>query len=172
LKYLCHTCGKEHDELPDIGADVPDNWYGIPADQRAVRVKLTGDTCVIDDAEFYVRGVLQIPLTDSQGHFGFGVWISQSAKNFQTYLDNFDTASIGPFFGWLSTRIGYYPVSTISLKTKALFQGNNQRPLIELEPTDHPLSVDCRRGISIQKAWEIVHYYSDRKPEGASDAGV
>src|SRR5277367_5414977 len=110
MKYVCKTCGKEHDELPDIGADVPDNWYGFPADQRAVRVKLTADTCVIDDKEFYIRGVLQIPLKDDPGppgYFGFGVWISQSAKNFQTYLDNFDTDTIGPFFGWLCTRIAY-----------------------------------------------------------------
>jgi hypothetical protein len=39
----------------------------------------------------------------------------------------------------------------------AHFQGNNQRPLIELQPSDHPLFVDYSEGISLDKAWSIVH---------------
>jgi hypothetical protein len=40
------------------------------------------------------------------------------------------------------------------------FRAGNQRPTIELEPTEHPLAVDQRTGITIERAWEIVHSYS------------
>ena len=31
--------------------------------------------------------------------------------------------------------------------------------MIELEPTAHPLAVDQREGITLEKAWAIVHFY-------------
>ena len=103
--------------------------------------------------------MLLIPVHGRAEPFGFGVWVSQSRKNFETYVENFDTPEIGPFFGWLCTNIGYYPERSLGLKSMAHFRGNGQRPTVELEPTDHPLSVDQREGITLAKAWEIVHFY-------------
>ena len=48
------------------------------------------------------------------------------------------------------------------LKTMAHFRGEGLRPSIILEPGAHPLSVDQRDGISLRKAWEIVHYYQQQ----------
>ncbi len=157
LKFKCHTCGKEHDGLPDVGYKAPDHYFDVPAEDRSTRTRLTADTCSIDDGDFFIRGVIQIPLINSSDKFGLGVWISLAPKNFQIYLDNFDTPDIGPFLGWLCNRMPFYSQTTLSLKARAHFQGKNQRPLIELEPTDHPLSVDFRNGITVERAWEIVH---------------
>jgi hypothetical protein len=41
----------------------------------------------------------------------------------------------------------------------AHFRGDGLRPRIELEPADHPLAVDQRDGITLAKAWEVVHFY-------------
>lgn len=168
MPFRCSVCGELHDELPDIGANCPDPWFGIPEDERDRRVRLTGDTCVIDE-DCFIRGVLDIPIHDQPEPFGFGVWVSQKRENFQTYLDNFDTPDIGPFFGWLCTRIAYYEADTYGLKTRAHFRGNGLRPRIEVEPTDHPLAVDQREGITLARAWEIVHFYEagGRRPEKA-----
>lgn len=160
MSYRCSTCGEIHDDLPDIGADKPDPWWSIPEKERAKRIQLTPDTCIIDD-DYFIRGVIEIPILHTSERFGWGVWVSQKKENFQTYLDNWDSGEIGPFFGWLCTRIAYYPEDTFLLKTMAHFRGNGLRPSIELEPTDHPLAVDQRQGISLDKAWEIVHFYSD-----------
>jgi hypothetical protein len=64
--------------------------------------------------------------------------------------------------GWLSTDIHWYaPHPTLRLKTMAHFRGNGLRPVIRLEPaSDHPLAVDQRNGITLDRAWEIVHHYS------------
>ena len=159
MPYRCATCGELHDELPDIGADKPDPWFGIPENERHRRVKLTPDTCIIDGRDYFIRGVLELPIHDHPHPFGFGVWVSQKRENFETYVRNNDTDQIGPFFGWFCTRIAYYPEDTTVLKSRAHFRTGSLRPLIELEPTDHPLAVDQREGITLGKAWEIVHFY-------------
>lgn len=159
MPYRCATCGQSHDELPDLGAQYPDLWYAIPETERASRMELTSDTCIVDDDTFLIRGVLQIPLIDEPEVFGFGVWVSQKKENFYTYLENFDTDRIGPFFGWLCTNIRYYEGGTEHLKTMAHFRSGNQRPKIIVEPTDHPLAIDQRDGITLAKAWEIVHFH-------------
>ena len=64
------------------------------------------------------------------------------------------------FFGWLCTSISYYQDETLSLKTMAHFRGAGLRPRIDLEPSDHPLAVHQQEGITLAKAWEIVHFFN------------
>lgn len=161
MNFRCSVCGKLHDELPDIGSDKPVQWWDVPEQERDERIKLSSDTCVIDGEHFFIRGVIEIPIIDYPDCFGFGVWVSQKRENFQMYRDNWNSSEIGPFFGWLSTRIGYYKEDTLLLKTMAHFRGERLRPLIALEPGVHPLAVDQERGISLTKVWEIVHFYTD-----------
>jgi hypothetical protein len=160
MNYHCAVCGEFHDDLPDIGLDRPDHWWSVPEEERARRIELTPDTCIIDGEDFFVRGIIEIPVHLCAENFGFGVWISQKRENFEMYRQNPDSSDIGPFFGWLSTHLACYDESTLLLKTRAHFQGNNQRPLIEVEESEHPLSIDQRNGISLERAWEIVHFYS------------
>ena len=159
MPFRCTVCGQAHDDLPDIGAERPDVWWTVPENERSRRIKITSDTCVVDDEMFLNRGVLRIPLIDEPQVFGFGVWVSQKRENFENYLANFDSAEIGPYFGWLCTNIRRYEGGTAQLKTMAHFQGGNQRPHIVVEPTDHPLAIDQREGITLAKAWEIAHFY-------------
>jgi hypothetical protein len=163
MPYRCTVCGQLHDDLPDIGADKPDHCWDVPEAERPRRVKLTADTCIIDGAHHFIRGVLEIPVHDQPRCFGFGVWVSQKRENFLTYLRNPESAAIGPFFGWLCTRIAYYPEDTLLLKTMAHFRSGGLRPTIELEPTAHPLAVDQREGITLAKAWEIAHFYDQQR---------
>lgn len=60
-----------------------------------------------------------------------------------------------PMFGWLSTSLPGYP-ETLSLKTHLYQREVGRRPLIELEPTDHPLAVEQRTGISWVRVQEIA----------------
>ena len=134
----------------------------VSQETAASRIELKSDYCTIDK-DCFIRGVIEIPIHDYDQRFGFGVWVSQKPQNLQTYLANFDSAEIGPFFGWLSTRIAYYAEDTLHLKTMAHFRGGNLRPFIELEPTNHPLAIAQRTGITLAKAWEIVHFYEERQ---------
>ena len=35
--------------------------------------------------------------------------------------------------------------------------GPNVRPMIDLEPSAHPLSVEVREGITVERLFELVH---------------
>ena len=168
MTYKCSVCGATHDDLPDVAHDKPYYWYTVPAEQRSLRASLTEDTCVIDDEDYFIRGVIYIPVHDYHRDFAFGSWVSQKKENFYEYLRHPDSNQIGPFFGWLSSEISFYQESTLNLKTMAHFIGGDKRPTIELEPSDHPLSVDQHEGISLSRAYEIVHFYRD---SGLQDSG-
>jgi hypothetical protein len=159
MSYRCTSCGETHEGLPDIGADKPDQWWDIPEEEREGRIELTDDTCIIDGEDFFIRGVIHIPVHGQPEDFGFGVWVSQKKENFYAYQENFDSAEIGPFFGWLCTKLSCYEQETLLLKTMAHFRGGGQRPEIKIEPTDHPLAIEQHEGISPERAWEIVHFY-------------
>jgi hypothetical protein len=61
-----------------------------------------------------------------------------------------------PSFGWLSTELPLYQTSTLELKTHVHMQRVGQRPLVEVEPTDHPLDVEQRTGITLARVQEIA----------------
>jgi hypothetical protein len=151
--------------LPDIGWQWPDPYFGVPEPERDERVRSTSDLCVIDEEHFFIRGILLIPVHGQSERFGLGIWVSQSKQSFDTYLESFDSNEIGPFFGWLSNKLPFYSESTWALKTMAHFQGNGERPRIELDPCDHPLYRDIVNGISLEQAWRFVHWNA-----GAGDA--
>lgn len=158
--YVCEICGQEHFDLPHVGTGAPYQWADILANDPTSL--LTSDLCIIEGREFFVHGVIEIPVHDYEHEFGWGVWVSHKKENFETYRDNFDTANIGPFFGWLSTEIDYYAEPTGELKTMAHYRGDGLRPRIVLEDSEHLLSRQQRAGISLSEAWKIVHHY-DKK---------
>ena len=161
MSYVCACCGETHDSLPDLAFDKPGYVNTIPKEEWPERVQIDDDLCAVDNEHYFIRAVLLIPIKGQDDHLGFGVWVSQNKDNFLTYIENYDTDEIGPFFGWLSNEFSFGGESTLNLKTMAHFQGNGQRPLIVLEESEHPLSKAQRDGISIDDAWEIAHEFLD-----------
>jgi len=160
---ICSNCGETHLGLFDLACDAPEHWPGpheaepnsaLPGRNHI----LTEDFCIIEGRDHFVRCVLLLPILGaSDQRFGYGVWSTLSAANFTRYLDSFDSGveqELGPFFGWFSNRLKGYPDS-INLKCQVYPQPGRQRPLIELEPTDHPLAVEQRDGIDIDRLAEI-----------------
>jgi hypothetical protein len=143
--------------MPALAWDYPLYYFSIPEDEREHRCEVTTDTCVVDNEVFFVRGSLEIHVHHENQPFGWGVWVSLSEKSFCKYLELYDVEERdqeGPFFGWLSASIKIYP-ETENLKTMVHLRNNGVRPLIELEPTNHPLAVEQREGITRERVAEI-----------------
>jgi len=157
MSYVCTHCGETHEGLPDIAFDRPAYADNVPVEEREKRVQLTADLCIVDNEYYFIRGVVEIPIHESSESFGIGVWVSQKRENFETYREQFDTPTIGPFFGWFSNEFIYSGERTLNLKTMVHFRGHGMRPRIELEPTEHPLAVAQREGIPLDEAWAFVH---------------
>lgn len=137
-------------------------YYAVPDNELSARCKLTSDTCVIDGEHFFVRGCLDIPVHGERDPFTWGAWVSLSRASFgqfEAYYDVPQRSHVGPLFGWLSVELMPLYPSTARLKTSLSLRDNGLRPLIELEPTDHPLAVEQRNGITVDRVGEIYAYY-------------
>jgi hypothetical protein len=159
LGYHCGTCGQHHNELPmSFGFEAPLAWYGIPAAERADRGHLDTDLCVIDRVHFFIRGNLEIPVVDGQEPFTWGVWTSLSEANYRRAVEMWKTTGREKepsYFGWFCSRVPGYP-ETLHLKVRVHTRPVGQRPWIELEPTDHPLAVEQREGITMARVQQIA----------------
>jgi hypothetical protein len=164
FRFKCKSCDEWHEGMPTFGADALFHFYGVPSEERARRCDLASDTCVVDDEFFFIRGCLDIPVLGENDPFSWGVWVSLSRDNFAKFVEVFDQAKrshIGPFFGWLSAALPLYP-DTANLKTRAHLRDGGIRPYIEVEPTDHPLALEQRNGISVERVAEIYAYFEHR----------
>ena len=116
-----------------------------PADQ-ASSAFLNADICSVADEDFFVRGCLEIPVHGQDEPFVWGVWVETIGQV---------SREEGPHFRWLCSRLPGYP-DTLHLKTNVYFRPSNLRPRVEVEPTDHPLAVDQRNGVSVEALRRVV----------------
>ncbi|MGW2050268.1 DUF2199 domain-containing protein [Streptomyces sp. NPDC001858] len=120
---------------------------------------LSSDQCVIKAQHYFVKGLIEIPVIGSDAVFSWGVWVSLSRDNFARSAELWDSPereAEEPYFGWLSTELALYTPSTVNLKTHVHTRPVGERPLIELEPTDHPLAVEQRTGITPDRIRKIA----------------
>jgi hypothetical protein len=150
FEFVCNCCGETHYGMPGFADNTPLHYRQVPPEERATRARLTPDDCVIDDRWYFVRGCIEIPVRDYDDPFIWGVWVSLSEASFARRNE----VGAGPFFGWLNTPLSPYP-DTLNLKTMAHLRDNNLRPYIQLEPTDHPLAIEQREGITVKRVAEI-----------------
>jgi hypothetical protein len=157
--YLCQTCGKYHEGPPlSYASPAPAAWFAISEQEREGRAQLSSDQCEIDGKYFFVVGNIDIPIQGRADIFQWTVWVSLSRANYDRMTSLWSTdgrESEPPYFGWLSTSLPLYP-ETLNLKTHVHTRPVGERPSVELEPTDHPLAVEQRDGITWQRVQEIA----------------
>lgn len=159
IVYRCTQCEKVHEGLPAIAFDAPAYYDGLAGSERKARAVLTDDTCLIDEEHFFVRTVLEIPILGQAECLEWGVWGTLSAANFEGYQASFhdhDQSRLGPMFSWFASRLPGYP-ETLGLRCNVLPRDGRMRPLVDFAPDDdHPLVLDKKNGISLERAIEFV----------------
>lgn len=169
--YRCQSCGAVHSGVPlAYGGGMPEPWYGIPRWQRFFRARMSGwgERCVIDRKWFFVRGRIPIRVVDTGDTFYWGAWVSVSRTSYDEIRRRWSDprrAEQPPYFGWLMTSLPY-PEPTIELKTELHIQPIPDRPLINVEPSEHPLAREQSQGIDMHRVREfaavLMHPRSDR----------
>jgi hypothetical protein len=156
--FLCSCCGERHGDLPSgYGTLAPAYWREELADDPASM--LTDEQCVIERRHFFLRARIILPVLDGDQRFEWGVWVSVSRKNYHragTMWNNPDRANEPPYFGWLATDLPVYDPATLNLKTQFQTQAVGIRPTVELGPTDHPLAIEQRDGITVARIQQIA----------------
>lgn len=157
--WRCKSCGEIHDDLPmHYGVAAPALWYTIPESERESRAILSSDLCLIDEQHGFIVGNLEIPVRGCDELFSWDIWVSLSLANFQRTTQLWEQVgreSEPPYFGWVSTLLPGYP-ETLHLKSHVHTRAVGRRPRIELEPTDHPLAIEQREGITLARVQEIA----------------
>lgn len=155
--YTCSCCGKYYEELPTRYRNpAPVYYYDYAPEERADKFELDDDLCVMDNEHYFIRGCIEIPIIGTDEHLIWGVWVSLSEPNFNKIKAFWEKQELlEPMFGWLSTDLLCYPDS-VNLKTMVHPRADSTRPYIELEPTDHPLAVEFRNGVTIERVQEIA----------------
>ncbi len=139
------------------GAPMPEFWTDDLEQDRTSG--LSSDQCVIKGEQFFVHGLIEIPVIDSDELFSWGVWVSLSQENYDRMAQLWEMPgreNEPPYFGWLSTQLPVYTPTTINLRTHVHTRPVGERPSIELEPTDHPLAVEQRKGITLARVRQFA----------------
>jgi hypothetical protein len=163
-QFACGTCGADHDGPPlSFAAPAPDYWQPEMADREGCL--LDGDLCVISGEQFFIRGLIELPVWDTGDIFTYSMWVSLSRPSFTRAVDVWEQPGREkepPYFGWLSNVIAGYEPSTLNLRTNVHTRAVGQLPYIELEPTGHPLAVEQLAGITRTRVEEIASFHLHR----------
>jgi hypothetical protein len=171
LRWKCSACEEWHTgPCLDFTESSPYYWSDEHAEashrfslmpnwsKKRNKTFLDEDYCAIEDRDFFVRGIIHLPIIGAAETFRWGVWGSLSRKNFNTLLDldgKEERVELPNMFSWLSTKIPEYP-DTLSLKMYAHIQEPGTRPNFFLEPADHPLAQEYHYGITPERVKEIM----------------
>lgn len=167
FEFTCSCCDEIHKGVPGFGTKAPIYWYSIPESEKKERIELSSDTCILDQEHFFVKGCLELPVQTAEEPFIFSSWISLSKENFLKFLDLFEVTfreNEEPMVGWYSSWLWPF-TDTEKLKARINFRNDGTRPSIELEPTEHPLSIAQREGLSKKELIKIFEYYTFGKEE-------
>jgi hypothetical protein len=168
-RFKCTCCGEWHEGVPDLAFAAPYYYEVLSEEQKTTIAEKSEDLCSISDEDFFIRGVLNLPVLGHETDFGLGVWVSLSRTNFERYVELFespDPTSENPYFGWFSNRLPGYP-DTLSLKTNVYLQPYPHRPRIVLEPSEHLLSIHQHQGINFQSLQRFLEANLHQDQPGA-----
>lgn len=156
--FACTVCGQRH-ELPlQYSVNAPQAVLAVQPEERDRRIVMTPDQCVIDGRDFYLRGRILLPIVDSLEPFVWGVWAEVSPKSFLRANELWNTPGREkePLFqGWLNTDIFLFG-STINLEVNVQTQPVGERPQFTIRDSSHPLAIEQRNGITLERAEEIA----------------
>ncbi|WP_162917290.1 DUF2199 domain-containing protein [Dongia deserti] len=155
FSFTCPTCGESHKGSPSVAFASPYHWHAQQPDTSTGKSRLSDDFCMIEERDYFIRCILEVPIVGVEDPFLWGVWVSQSATNFRDYVESFPDTPERQTFGYLSNRLPGYP-DTINLHTQTRWQRGTKRPLVELKAVEHPLYHDWSSGITWERAIELA----------------
>lgn len=142
----------------DMAYKNPGRYFEIPAKERAARIYTSTDICVVDESEFYIRGVLPIPVINSDDEFRWGLWAKVEKDDFDVYVENWDgnlPENLPVLHGSLSGSMKYY-LDSDKTSVEIHLQSGDQRPIFKVVSEENSLGSDQKKGITMEKVHSFV----------------
>lgn len=166
--FDCTICGEHHPELPlKYSVPAPLAFFRVPPEERTTRIVITPEQCVIDNRDFYLRGRILVPVHGLEDPFVWGIWAEISPKNFflTHELWNSPGREDTPAFpGWLDSEIPIFG-NTHNLEIEVHTQPVGRRPHFTVADPNHPLAIEQREGITLERVREIAARMHHQEPE-------
>ncbi len=165
FEFKCSCCGEIHRGIPTYGTKLPLAAFFIPKEEREHRVDAGDSDCVIDEEYFFLRGCIEIPVNGFKDHFIWGAWINVRKEDFLEYItcpDNKNRSELGPYYGYLSAHFLPYEEDCDELRVIMHPREEGTRPLLELEKSEHPLSIEQHNGIAAERVAQIYEIMEHR----------
>jgi hypothetical protein len=115
--------------------------------------------------------VIEIPIKGVDDHFRWGAWVAVTEEGFRRALELWTAEVIEdepPLGGRLGNNICSYP-DTHNQTAYVHLRPGKLRPAIKLVPSDHPLAIEQREGITMERVEEIVAACSTSHRDKAHD---
>ncbi len=138
----------------DIQMKLPDSiWMLDPLERYRHGARFTEDFASMDGS-YYVFGVIEVPLSYTDGGFTWGCWVEVSRAVHDAYLEAFQTPDADRLSGagLLANSIPFYEDAD-KCKVKITFF-SDRRPVFMLEP-GNSLADDQRDGLSEEDHQEL-----------------
>jgi hypothetical protein len=161
--YTCTICGRFHEEeMRDVRAGLPEAIFVLSEDERRRRVVISpgGDFATLDGEHHFVRALLEVPIPSEEDCFGWGVWVRLTAADRDDVAERWvDPESVGRSYpGRLATHLAAYG-ETLGLSGTLTLRHVDRLPAFELRDAEHPLVIEQRAGISLERARELAEPY-------------
>ena|SRR5438876_6427143 len=148
--------------MRDVRAGLPEAIFALSDEERRRRVVLSpgGDFATLDGEQHFARALLEVPIPSEEHCFGWGVWIGLTAADHAEVAKRWvDRESVGrSYAGWLATDLPPYG-STLGLFGTLTLRAVDKLPGFELRDSEHPLVIEQRAGISLDRARELAEPY-------------
>ena len=157
-EFRCSVCGALHALSMKYSVAVPQAAIDLPKEQLDERLVISADQCVIDGKDFYLRGRILVPVIGADEPFVWGVWAEVGPKDFlrtneQWTMQGRETEPEFP--GWLNTKLPLFG-DTINLEVTVQTQAVGRRPQFTIVDVSHPLGLDQKNGIALQRVHSIA----------------
>jgi len=157
--FRCAQCGAEHSGVPLVwGPNAPSALLPIPRVEWRKRVSLSQDDCIIDRTTYLVRGCLDLPISGTSDAFRWLVWVLVDRQGHRYTMSPWRRLfrlRHPSYAGELDTALPYEP-STSRLQVEVRSAGPGYRPTILVADAAHPLALEQRGGIHLERAYELA----------------
>ena len=157
--FFCRICRERHATLPlSFSCKAPLAVTVIPEWQIDSRVVITPEQCAIDNAHFYLRGRIVVPIRGCDQSFVWGVWAQVSAADFYRSYKGWSTVgreNEPAFMGRLANdllRFGAPAGIELEIQTQVV----GRRPHFFVRSGRHLLGREQRDGITLARAEEVA----------------
>lgn len=159
-EVACATCGSIHPvSESELTFRLPDEVFALSEQEREERCRISSDIVALDDARFFIRGLLPLDVLGRTRKYNLGVWAEVSEDVFRRVHELWsdpqqDQEPRMP--AKLANRLPFH-VDTVGLGVAVQLTGTESRPDFFVEPGEHSLYGEQSLGIDEHRAIE----YSD-----------